>query len=307
MTTITRCRLASDVDHLSRLQLEEVHRKLKEQHARLSVELVSFEEGKSTASSEHEPNSPTRMALLMKQLLGGKSDALVLNAAHLPAKLPDGLTIGAITNRLTPYDVLISSTDCLLDELPENATVIANDIKREAQLLYYRPDLKMVRSRGSVDSIIQKVKNAKVDAAVLAAGDVERLEKQDQVVEFLTCSVCIPAAGQGSLAVLVRSSEEPAKKSFRSINDPASYSEITAEFAFLDFVGVREGAPVCVLGSIEGNKLELEGMVALPDGRERIREVVRGSVGHEAELGRKLAAEILDAGGKPLLQELNLL
>lgn len=306
MTTITRCRIASDGDYLSKVQLDEVSRSLKSHHPRLAVELAPIEDGVET-SNNHHPNSPTRIALLMSQLLREKSDALVLNAAHLTARLPDGLTIGAITARLTPYDVLISSLDCLLDELPENATVVGNDVRREAQLRYYRPDLNMVRSKGSIDSIIQKVRNAKIDAAVLAAGDVERLQKQDQVVEFLTCSVCIPAAGQGSLAVLVRSDEEQVKKSIRSINDPASYSEITAEWAFLDYLGIREVAPVGVLGSIEGNKLELEGMLALPDGRERIREVVKGSVGHEAELGQKLATEILDAGGKALLQELNLL
>jgi hydroxymethylbilane synthase len=307
VTTITRCRIASDVDYLSKVQLEEVSLTLKHHHPKLAVELIANEDENALTNNDHLPNSPTRIAFLMNQLLSAKFDALVLNAAHLPARLPDGLTIGAITSRLTPYDVLISSVDCILDELPESATVIANDVRREAQLLYYRSDLKMVRSKGSVDSIIQKVKNSKVDAAVLAAGDVERLQKQDHVADFLNCSICVPAAGQGSLAVLVRSDDEQAKKSIRAINDPASYSEITAEWAFLDFLGIHEEAPVGVLGSIEGNKLELEGMVALPDGRERIREVVRGSVSHEAELGQKLAVEILEAGGKTLLQELNLL
>jgi len=283
-----------------------VSQTLKQHLPKLAVELITNED-ESGLNNDHQPNSPTRTAFLMNQLIGGKFDALVLNASNLPAKLPDGLTMGAITSRLTPYDVLISSADCILDELEECATVIANDVRREAQLLYYRPDLKMVRSKGSVDSVIQKVKGAKVDAAVLSASDVERLQKQDHVADFLNCSICIPAAGQGSLAVMVRSDDEQTKKSIRCINDAASFSEITAEWAFLDYLGAQESAPVGVLGSIEGSKLELEGMVALPDGRERIREVVKGSVGHEAELGEKLATEILEAGGRALLQELDLL
>jgi hydroxymethylbilane synthase len=307
VTTATRCRIASDLDYLSKIQLEEVSRTLKEQHPKLAVELVEDGIGDTAGNTDDLPNSPARIAFLMNQLLGGKFDALVLNAAHLPTKLPDGLAIGAITNRLTPYDVLISTNDCILDELPESATVIANDVRREAQLLYYRSDLKMVRAKGSIDSLIQKVKNGKVDAAVLAAGDVERLQKQDYVADFLNCSICIPAAGQGSLAVQVRSDDEQAKKSIRAISDRASFAEITAEWAFLDFLGIHVDAPVGVLGSIEGNKLELEGMVALPDGRERIREIVKGSVGHEVELGERLAMEILEAGGKTMLQELNLL
>ncbi len=303
---MTRCRLASDVDYLSKLELEAVSEQLKECSPKLSIEHVGPQEDQSSGEIDGTPNSPGRVAQLMSGLVQDKFDALVLNAAYLPSKLPSGLTIGAISQRLTPYDVLISSDDCLLDELPENATVVANDIRREAQLLYYRPDLKMVKSQGSVDSIIQKIKNAKLNGAVLAACDVERLHKQDHVVEFLTCSICVPAAGQGSLAVLVRSEEEPIKKCVRSINHAASYSEIMAEWAFLDYLGVRDNAPVGVLGSIEGKTLELEGMIALPDGHERIHSVVKGTIGHEAELAEKLALEILDAGGRELLREMNL-
>ena len=306
MTTMTRCRIASDADYLSRVQLEEVATELNSHYPKLEIEQVVSEHSTSGAD-DHTPGSPPRVARLMKRLLDGEFDALVLNATCLPSKLPGGLTWGAITNRLTPYDVLVSSLDCILDELPECASLAANDVRREAQLLYYRPDLKMVRSQGSIDSIIQKVKNEQFDAAVLAAGDVERLNKQDHVAEFLTCSICVPAAGQGSLAVLVRSDEEQPKRSIRVINDPASFSEITAEWAFLDHLGVQEGAPVGVLGSREGNRIELEGMVALPDGRERIHAVVHGTVGHELALGEKLSKEILDSGGRELVQELNVL
>jgi hydroxymethylbilane synthase len=307
VTTITRCRIASDIDYLSKVQLEEVTRELKGHFPKLAVEMMQPTDANDSSGKNEHPASVSRNARLMKRLCDEEFDALVFSASSLPARLPSGLTIGAITNRLTPYDVLISSQDgVLLDELPENGSVIANGIRREAQLLYYRPDLKMVRAQGSVDSIIQKVKNGGVDGAVLAASDVERLHKQDHVVEFLTCSICVPAAGQGALAVLVRSNEEMAKKSIRSINDPASYSEITAEWAFLDSLGVEETAPVGVLGSLEGTTLELDGMIALPDGRERIRSVIKGSVGHEQELGQKLAQEIFEAGGKELLQELNL-
>ncbi|MEJ2720521.1 MAG: hypothetical protein P8181_05200 [bacterium] len=298
--------MASDVDYLSRLELEAVSEQLKECSPKLAIEHVGRDTDPPSADGDEAPNSPGRVAQLMSGLMQDRFDALVLNAAYLPSKLPAGITIGAISQRLTPYDVLISADDRLLDELPENATVVANGIRREAQLIYYRPDLKMVRAQGSIDSIIQKIKNAKLSGAVLAACDVERLHKQDHVVEFLTCSICVPAAGQGSLAVLVRSEEEPIKKCVRSINHAASYGEIMAEWAFLDYLGVSDHAPVGVLGRIEGKTLELEGMIALPDGHERIHSVVKGSVGREAELGEKLALEILEAGGRELLREINL-
>ena len=303
---MTRCRIASDTDYLSKLELEEVTRQLKELSVKLAIEQIFVDDGKPDVDGAGAPNSPARVARLMKGLLEGEVDALVVNAAYLPSRLSAGLTIGAITDRLTPYDVLISMNECLLDELPEHASLAAADIRREAQLLYYRSDLKIAKMKGSVDSVIQKVKGGKLDAAVLAASDVERLKKQDYVSEFLTCSICIPAAGQGSLAVLVRSDEEQVKKAIRGINHPASYSEIIAEWAFLDHIGAPEGAPVGALGSIEGKVLELEGMIASPDGTERIHSVVKGSVGHEIELGQKLAQEVLEAGGRDLLQEADL-
>ena len=303
---MTRCRIASDTDYLSKLELEEVTRQLKELSVKLAIEQIFVDDGKPGVDGAGAPNSPARVARLMKGLLEGEVDALVVNAAYLPSRLSAGLTIGAITDRLTPYDVLISMNECLLDELPEHASLAAADIRREAQLLYYRSDLKIAKMKGSVDSVIQKVKGGKLDAAVLAASDVERLKKQDYVSEFLTCSICIPAAGQGSLAVLVRSDEEQVKKAIRGINHPASYSEIIAEWAFLDHIGAPEGAPVGALGSIEGKVLELEGMIASPDGTERIHSVVKGSVGHEIELGQKLAQEVLEAGGRDLLQEADL-
>jgi len=303
---MTRCRIASDTDYLSKLELEEVTRQLKELSVKLAIEQIFVDDGKPDVDGAGAPNSPARVARLMKGLLEGEVDALVVNAAYLPSRLSAGLTIGAITDRLTPYDVLISMNECLLDELPEHASLAAADIRREAQLLYYRSDLKIAKMKGSVDSVIQKVKSGKLDGAVLAASDVERLKKQDYVSEFLTCSICIPAAGQGSLAVLVRSDEEQVKKAIRGINHPASYSEIIAEWAFLDHIGAPEGAPVGALGSIEGKVLELEGMIASPDGTERIHSVVKGSVGHEIELGQKLAQEVLEAGGRDLLQEADL-
>lgn len=242
----------------------------------------------------------------MTGLLEGEYDALVLNASSLPARIPPGLTIGAITSRLTPYDALISSEEQILDELPENSVVVANESRREAQMLYYRSDLKIVHTRGSLDSLVQKVKSGKIDAAIIAAADMERLGKQDYVVEILTNSVCIPAAGQGSLAVLVKSDEEQFREGVQSINDAGTYSELRAEWAFLDHLSLNGKDPVGVLAKIEGKALELEGVLAYPDGHEKIHFEVKGALGHEEDLGRTLADEILGAGGREILQELHL-
>lgn len=307
MVTKLECRIGSDSDHLSRLQMQEVIDLLSKQCPKLVACSVECGDRDAETGAPCIPNSPARIATLIKNLLDSQYDALVVNAVFVPPKLPEGVFIGALTDRLTPYDVIISKDDEIFDELPKESTVLANDLRREAQLLYYRPDLVMVKSRGSVDSLIQKVKSAKVDAVILSAADVERLQKQDYVAEVFTNSICVPAAGQGSLAVLVRAGDDQIGKCISTINNAASSSELLAEWSFMNAFSLSHSDPVGVLGSIEGKNIELEGVLALPDGTEKIRSVVHGTAGKEEELGQLLAHDILEAGGREILQELNLL
>ena len=306
MATKTQCRIGSDVDLLSRIQLQEVLRLLEESGPKSSVEFTAPPETTFLKESKAQPNTPSRVVLLMSGLVSGAYDALVLDATVAPTQPPVGLAISAITRRLTPYDALVCKDETILDELPERAVLAANGARREAQMRYYRPDLRIVQSRGSLDSLIQKVKGAKIDAAVVAAADMERLGKQECVVELLTTAVCVPAAGQGALVVLVRSGDQHFHDSVSRINDPTSHRELAAEWAFLDHMGVNGAAPVGVIASTEAKVVEMEGVLASMDGRERIQITVKGSPGHERELGRTLAEEILDAGGRDILQELHL-
>ena len=307
MPTRTTCRIGSDVDLLSRVQLEEVLQLLEKQCPSGGVEFVSPGELPRLKESKAQPNSPARVALLLNALVERAYDALVLDAAITPSRLPSGITIGAITPRRTPCEALICGEEIILDELAENAVLAANGTRREAQMLYYRPDLKIVHARGSVDSLIQKVNSSRIDAAVVAASDMERLGKQEIVVELLTNAVCVPAAGQGALVVLVKSGEEQFIECLHHINDAVTYCELGAEWAFMDQLGLDGAHPVGVLASTKENVLEVEGVLAYPDGREKIHFMVKGSPGQEVELGGTLAEEILKAGGREILQELHLL
>jgi hydroxymethylbilane synthase len=306
VTTKTTCRIASDVDQLSRVQLDEVIRGLEAHSSKHAIDFITPAESEFLKTSRALPSSPERLAILLSLLLDAECDVLVLDASGLPTRLPTGLTIGALTHRITPYDALVSNDDCILDELRENAVLATCSLRREAQLRYYRPDLKIVRTQGSVDSILQKVKGGKADCAVIAAADVERLNKQEYVAELLTNSVCVPAAGQGALAVLIRSSEEQFRDAVQSINDPATHAVLRAEWSFLEHLEVDPSAPVAVLASIEGKAIELEGMVAFPDGSEKIQCMVKGAMGNEEDLGQTLAKEILEAGGRDVIAEFRL-
>jgi len=306
VTTKTTCRIAGDVDQLSRVQLDEVIRGLGMHGPKHGVDFVSAADSDSLKNSRALPLSTERLALLLSRLVDGECDVLVLDAAALPARLPSGLTIGALTRRITAVDAVVAGDGRILDELEENALLATSSLRREAQLRYYRPDLKIVRTQGSVDSMLQKVKGGTVDCAVLAAADVERLSKQEFVSELLTNQVCVPAAGQGALAVLIRSVEEQFRDIVQCINDPATHAMLRAEWSFLEHVGVDSSAPVAVLASIEGKAIELEGMVAFPDGSEKILCMVKGSIGNEEDLGSTLAKEILEAGGREVIEEFRL-
>jgi hydroxymethylbilane synthase len=306
VTTKTTCRIASDVDQLARVQLDEVIRGLETHGPKHGVDFVSAADSDSLKNSRALPLSPERLALLLSRLVDGECDVLVLDAAALPSRLPSGLTIGALTRRITAVDAVVANDGRILDELEENALLATSSLRREAQLRYYRPDLKIVRTQGSVDSMLQKVKGGTVDCAVLAAADVERLNKQEFVSELLTNQVCVPAAGQGALAVLIRSVEETFRDIVQCINDPATHAMLRAEWSFLEHVGVDSSAPVAVLASIEGKAIELEGMVAFPDGSEKILCMVKGNMGNEEDLGSTLAREILEAGGREVVEEFRL-
>ena len=165
----------------------------------------------------------------------------------------------------------------------------------------YRPDLHVVDARGSVDAVEQRVRSGQVDAAVVAAADMERLQRHEAVVELLTASVCMPAAGQGALAVVVRSESPAVRDRIHAINHATTYAALRAEWAFLEHLGVDDPSRVGVLCTVEKKTMELEGVIAVPDLDEKIHVMVRGALGREEELGRALAREVLEAGGRDLL------
>jgi hydroxymethylbilane synthase len=275
--------------------------------SREPVEFVTTGEYPHLKESKSQPGSPGRVALLLNGLMEDVYDALVIDASLLPSRLSSGLQIGAFTRRLTPYDALMCRDEVILDELQENAVIAVDCARREAQMRYYRPDLRIVRARGSMDSLIQRVNSARIDAAMVAASDMERLGKQESVVELLTNSVCVPAAGQGSLAVVVRAGEGRFGECVGRVNDTATWRELATEWAFLNHLGLNASHPVGVLAGAERRSVEVEGALAYPDGREKIHFVVKGLPGQEQDLGRTLAEEILAAGGREILQELHIL
>jgi hydroxymethylbilane synthase len=141
-------------------------------------------------------------------LLDHRVDIAVHSMKDVPAVLPEGLSIDVITEREDPRDVLISKGNLALRDLPQGARVGTSSLRRQAQLLRFRPDLKIAPLRGNVGTRINKLKNNAFDAIVLAAAGVKRLQWEYTISEYIEPEICLPAIGQGALGLEIRTNDK---------------------------------------------------------------------------------------------------
>jgi len=234
-------------------------------------------------------------------------DCAVHSLKDLPTEQPDGLEIGAIPTRANPADVLISRQGYTLATLPTGASIGTSSYRRAAQLLYKRPDLKMLDLRGNVDTRVRKALtvDGDYDAIVLAYAGLERLGRIDVVSEVLDFEVMLPAPGQGAIAVQTR--DDPALlQSLAPIYHRDTALAVTAERSFLAGLGGGCSVPVAAYAHWEDARLLLRGRVCSPDGVQQI-EVSAATPADTAQaayaLGMTLAQEALEKGAKALMEQ----
>ena len=239
-----------------------------------------------------------------RALLEGEIDIAVHSLKDLPTQTPEGLKLASVPKRVDPRDALVGrNTARRLDELPKGARVGTSSVRRKAQLLAYRPDLEIVPIRGNVDTRLKLLGTGEVDAIVVAAAGLLRLDLRNRIDEFLDPEIVLPAPGQGALALEVRLGDDLAEELAYSLNHRETQLRITAERAFLARLGAGCLAPAGALAYLEEGELRLEGVVASPDGSELIRGEIAGPPEEAAELGEELAADILEQGGEAILKE----
>jgi hydroxymethylbilane synthase len=249
-------------------------------------------------------------ALFVKEieeaLLEGRVDLAVHSMKDVPTDLPPGLAIVAVTEREDPLDVLISRTGRGLQDLPRGARVGTSSLRRQAQLLHYRPDLAIISLRGNLDTRIRKLYSEGLDAIVLAAAAIKRLGWTDCITEFLPPEVCLPAIGQGALGVESRepraASREPSLQRIVAVLDhPETHAAVFAERAFLRRLEGGCQVPFAAHAEVGGGRILLRGLVASPDGK-RILRGERSGVCEECEgLGTALAEDLLDRGAGEII------
>lgn len=240
-------------------------------------------------------------APLERALLHGEVDLVIQNAKDVSLAPPAGIHLAAITQRFTPFDVLIALEELILDELPDGAALSAHTPLRRAQLLHYRGDLRIVDFAGSLDERLRMLEEGSVDGLVVSASAVEHLGFQDRVTEIFTTAVLVPAAGQGMTAIQAPEGHREAIRAAKHLDDPSARREFETERAFLRELKADFLAPVGALASTEGSTLRLEGVVADRDGRRLFRDVETGSPGDEQQIGARLAQRLLAEGARRVL------
>ncbi len=235
-------------------------------------------------------------------LLEGRVDLAVHSMKDVPADLPPGLTIAAVTLREDPSDVLISRTGARLKDLPAGARVGTSSLRRQAQLLHYRPDLTVIGLRGNLDTRIRKLEGEGLDAIVVAAAGVKRLGWMDRISEFLSPDICLPAIGQGALGVEIRQGDPTATATVTVLNHPETHLAVRAERAFLRRLGGGCQVPFAAHAEIAEGHLFLRGLVATPDGRHLLRGERRGTADEGEAVGIALAEDLLARGASEILQ-----
>ena len=235
-------------------------------------------------------------------LLHNEIDLAVHSMKDLPPQLPAGLVIAAVPKREDARDVLVARDGRSFADLPSGTTIGTGSLRRQAQLLHKRPDLVMASVRGNVDTRLRKLDEGQVDALVLAAAGLKRIGREDRIGEYLADEVCVSAVAQGALGIESRA-ESPVREQLRCLHDPATCSEVVAERALLERLGGDCRVPIGARGRLSGSEIKLIGVVVSPDGRRLCRSEASGHFDAAAEVGRRVAEELLRQGAAALLAE----
>lgn len=236
-------------------------------------------------------------------LLSENIDLAVHSLKDVTTELPPGLCLGAITEREDPRDALIAKNGISFSQLPENAQIGTSSLRRRAQLLHLRPDLKIVPLRGNVDTRLRKLKTEKMDAIIMASAGLKRMGLEKEINEYLPFELILPAIGQGALAIEIRE-EDRWQGIVSPLNHLPTALATMAERAFLRRLHGGCQVPIAAYAQIKDHRLLLNGMVADTDGRRLLKEKICGLPQEAEVLGKALAELLLSAGAKEILEEI---
>jgi hydroxymethylbilane synthase len=307
MTGHTHLTFGARGSALARCQTDLAAQALQQTHAGLTTECIIF-----STRGDQNINDPLPQiggkglftAELEAALLRGEIDLAVHSLKDLPTEDAPGLTIGAVLYRENPADALVSRKANTLDTLPAKATIGTSSLRRAAQLLAYRPDLQIMSIRGNVDTRVNKAldPNGAYDGIILAVAGLARMELTQNISQYLPLELMLPAPGQGAIAVQCRADDSATLSRLAAIHHLPTYQTVWAEREFLAALGGGCSLPVGTLGTIAGDMLSLQVVVASPDGQQVIRLVHRGKAARAQEIGQAAARQAIERGAQAILE-----
>lgn len=237
-----------------------------------------------------------------RAMFEGEIDMAVHSMKDMPSQLPEGLMIACIPERADYRDVLISKGNISFRDLTEGAVVGTSSLRRGSQLLAKRPDLDIQPIRGNIESRLRKLEEENFDAIILAAAGLERMGwSRDIVTEYLGVDICLPAVGQGALAIECRTDDHELRELLNHINDGETSRTVSAERSFLYQVDGSCQTPIAAHAILQNETLKLTGTVARPDGKVVLEETRTDT--DPQQLGEQLAERLLARGAKEILDE----
>jgi hydroxymethylbilane synthase len=239
---------------------------------------------------------------IQRALLAGTVDVAVHSLKDLPTTHVEGLTLAAVPARGPVGDVFVSRRHARFDELPTGAVVGTSSLRRRAQALHRRPDLRPVNLRGNVETRLRKLEAEGLDAIILARAGLERLGLSGHVTEVLDPAWMLPAVGQGALGLECRADDREALALLGPLNDLPTRQAVLAERAMLRGLGGGCLVPVGALAALRGEELALRGVVLPPDGTRRVEVEAAGVAERPEALGQRVAEALLARGARELLE-----
>jgi hydroxymethylbilane synthase len=279
------------------------------------VELIEIKTSGDETAPKPETEDKARFVKELEQaLLAGEIDLAVHSAKDVPSELLDGLEIVAVPERADPRDALClaphltapepsphSLAAQALDPLPDGAAVGTASLRRRAELLALRPDLQIRELRGNVDTRLRKLAEGEYDAIVLAAAGLARLGRADEGIPLSELSL-VPAAGQGCLALEARSGDDATRKLACRLTDPHAFACVTAERMLTMALGATCNTPVGAHAKVVNHSfIELNAFVGTPDGKQWVRDDVRGMAEDPRSIGLDAANRLTAAGASAIL------
>ncbi len=239
---------------------------------------------------------------LQRALLDNRIDLAVHSLKDLPTDEVPGLCLAAVPERAAAGDVLVSVKYASLDALPAGAVVGTGSLRRRAQLLHVRPNLRMQDLRGNVDTRLRKLREGQYDALVLAEAGLRRLGLAEHITQVLPPDVMLPAVGQGALALETRVDDAATRSHVATLDHLPTQRAVLAERTLL--AGLEGGclAPIAAYARAENGLLMLSGRVLSPDGARKIEATLSAPLDDASSLGRRVADALLAQGAAALIE-----